>query len=148
MAQIPKLVPEIKQRWVEALRSGEYRQGFNKLCVIDSEDSDERLYCCLGVLCDLAVQDGVTRWNNDWQHQNQTFVSIETATALLPNSVIEWAFGRIPEPVKIGALTWVAEEPMVQEMFNGELDWESLATLNDSGKCNFSHIADLIEEQL
>ena len=47
--------PEIKQRWVAALRSGHYKQGPSAL------RRDDR-FCCLGVLCDLAVQDGVANW--------------------------------------------------------------------------------------
>ena len=45
--------PEIRARWVAALRSGAYEQGTSRL----RDASDRR--CCLGVLCDLAEQDGV-----------------------------------------------------------------------------------------
>lgn len=38
--------PELKAKWVEALRSGEYTQGRGWLC-------REGKYCCLGVLADL-----------------------------------------------------------------------------------------------
>jgi hypothetical protein len=38
--------PEIKAKWVEALRSGRYEQGRMMLL-------HEGRYCCLGVLCDL-----------------------------------------------------------------------------------------------
>lgn len=44
---------EIQDRWVAALRSGEYKQGKYRL------QRDDDTYCCLGVLCDLAVKDGV-----------------------------------------------------------------------------------------
>lgn len=37
---------EIKQKWVEALRSGKYKQGQGYLRKGNN-------YCCLGVLCDL-----------------------------------------------------------------------------------------------
>lgn len=43
---------DIKNRWVNALRSGEYQQTKNWLV-------RENGYCCLGVLCEIAVQDGV-----------------------------------------------------------------------------------------
>ena len=43
---------EVKKKWVDALRSGEYAQGRSSL-----RDHDE--YCCLGVLCELAVKEGV-----------------------------------------------------------------------------------------
>lgn len=42
---------EIKQKWVEALRSGKYQQGRNRLKSGES-------YCCLGVLCDVLTKDG------------------------------------------------------------------------------------------
>jgi len=44
---------EVKDKWVKALRSGEYKQGKNRL-----EDKQGN-YCCLGVLCVLAQKEGV-----------------------------------------------------------------------------------------
>jgi hypothetical protein len=49
---------ERKARWVEALRSGRYKQATGAL---KKEDG----YCCLGVACDLAAQDGVGKWLGD-----------------------------------------------------------------------------------
>lgn len=45
---------EIKQKWVEALRSGEYKQGKGTL-------RTNNLFCCLGVLCDITFPD---KWEN------------------------------------------------------------------------------------
>ncbi|NBQ68164.1 MAG: hypothetical protein EBU46_04735, partial [Nitrosomonadaceae bacterium] len=42
---------EIKQRWLNALRSGKYKQGEGSLRQLDNEGKPQ--YCCLGVLCDL-----------------------------------------------------------------------------------------------
>jgi hypothetical protein len=42
-----KVNKEYKEKWVEALRSGKYKQG--KGCL---KKGDE--YCCLGVLCDIV----------------------------------------------------------------------------------------------
>lgn len=42
--------PELKAKWVEALRSGNYQQGRYSL-------KKDGKYCCLGVLCEVA---GVT----------------------------------------------------------------------------------------
>jgi hypothetical protein len=39
---------EMKQKWVAALRSGNYKQGEGRL-----RDS-RNCYCCLGVLCDIS----------------------------------------------------------------------------------------------
>ena len=43
--------PEIKKLWLEALRSGEYKQA-QKFLGFRSTGQPER--CCLGVLCDLS----------------------------------------------------------------------------------------------
>jgi len=45
---------EIKQKWLEALRSGKYQQGRQALRNRDQQ------FCCLGVLCDV-VDD--SKWN-------------------------------------------------------------------------------------
>jgi len=39
---------QLKAKWVEALRSGEYKQTTDQL------KSDDDCYCCLGVLCVVA----------------------------------------------------------------------------------------------
>ena len=39
---------ELRTAWLEALRSGEYKQGIGKLCNSNLD------YCCLGVLCEVA----------------------------------------------------------------------------------------------
>lgn len=41
----------LKREWLEALRSGKYKQG--KLCLRDQDNA----FCCLGVLCDLVDPD-------------------------------------------------------------------------------------------
>jgi hypothetical protein len=45
--------PDIKAEWIRRLRSGEYPQG---LCALKSRDGT---FCCLGVLCEIAVGLGV-----------------------------------------------------------------------------------------
>lgn len=42
---------EIKQKWIEALRSGKYKQGKYHLKIVD--ESGEESFCCLGVLASL-----------------------------------------------------------------------------------------------
>lgn len=66
---------EIKKRWQEALRSGEYKQGAGSLRV------DEQ-YCCLGVLCDLYSKEKNIPWIYD------TFLESEY---VLPLEVQQWA---------------------------------------------------------
>lgn len=50
---------EIKQQWLEALRSGRYKQGQNRL------RSKEDEFCCLGVLCDVVDPKAWERKGSD-----------------------------------------------------------------------------------
>jgi hypothetical protein len=60
--------PEIKAKWIAALRSGEYAQGRYAL-----RDGDH--FCCLGVLCDVV---GVS-WT---QHESQFQAKYKNVTML------------------------------------------------------------------
>ena len=70
---------EIKQQWVEALRSGEYKQGKDYL----RRDGE---YCCLGVLCDLHAQATGYRWD-----QNTRSNTYRNADLYAPDEVLDWA---------------------------------------------------------
>ncbi|HEY4832468.1 MAG TPA: hypothetical protein VIH61_07925, partial [Waddliaceae bacterium] len=51
---------KIKKQWLKELRSGEWVQGRGKL--MDNQDRA----CCLGVLCDIAVREGIIKpWSFD-----------------------------------------------------------------------------------
>ena len=73
--------PQIKQKWVDALRSGEYQQTKGRL-------RKEDKFCCLGVLCDLYGKENNVKWNlanNGYNYEFQKFESY------LPSSVGKWA---------------------------------------------------------
>jgi hypothetical protein len=126
--------PEIKQRWVEALRSGEYKQTREEL--YDGNGG----YCCLGVLCDLAIKDGVLdkwddyidRWypNSD-ELEGAGLEGLWADDELLPAKAQHWA-----------GLTNHAPNVPFQDTK------KSLSILNDEFRLDFNTIADLIEEQL
>lgn len=71
-----KMNPEVKRQWVEALRSGKYKQGRGRLA------TPEGYYCCLGVLCEISpvkgVVDGYGVYYDGYGHH-------------LPPRVQEWA---------------------------------------------------------
>lgn len=46
---------DIKQKWIDALKSGRYKQGQGRLKSCNDE------FCCLGVLCDSIDSEG---WNS------------------------------------------------------------------------------------
>lgn len=114
----------IKEQWVTALRSGEYRQGKRYL-----HQSNE--YCCLGVLCDLAVKAGVL---TPERRTTAPIISYEEETSTLPESVSRWAGLTVP-----GGRA-VVDNPSV-DFAGGRI---SLAELNDEGH-SFREIADVIE---
>lgn len=61
-----KLDKEFKDKWLTALRSGEYKQGQG--CLYDSEND---CYCCLGVAVAL-VSDGVAHDKGNWGYVDST----------------------------------------------------------------------------
>ncbi len=119
--------PEIKKRWVEALRSGEYRQGTHALkqVVYDATGEQYVKYCCLGVLCDLHQKaTALSLWRSDTQRGVQTYCD---SLCYLPCDVFAWAGLQ-------------SHDPMVED--------SSLSCLNDAGGFTFDMIADKIEEHL
>lgn len=69
---------EVKERWVTALRSGEYRQTKEKL-------RDDKGFCCLGVLCDLYSKE---YWKPFLGEDRFSFLG---ETGVLPEIVYIWA---------------------------------------------------------
>jgi len=72
--------PQIKQKWLNALRSGEYQQTQRHLRTEDG-------FCCLGVLCDLYVKEN----NVEWEIDEDDIYRYEKHFTLLPPSVVGWA---------------------------------------------------------
>jgi hypothetical protein len=72
--------PEIKEKWLAALRSGDYWQTQEAL-------KDCIGFCCLGVLCDIHKKEtGTTQWL-DGGHSD-LYLGERTH---LPSAVQEWA---------------------------------------------------------
>jgi hypothetical protein len=81
------LKTEVKKLWVDALRSGEYKQGQSRL-----RDGDT--FCCLGVLCDLYRKDQGKRW---YKHPILG-LTMNGEEAYLPLAVREWAGIEVQSP--------------------------------------------------
>lgn len=134
---------EIKERWLKALRSGEFRQGAGELHTLPKPKSDgtewEERFCCLGVLSHLCWQDaGIEREAGvrAWRYGNSGEVSY------LPQEVIAWA-GLEYEGEREFAGSTVEET-------RGTLDLQKdrvLTRMNDSG-LSFEHIAETIEDEV
>jgi len=115
---------EIKEKWVEALRSGEYSQTTGVL-------RDDIGFCCLGVLCDLHQKEtGEGEWLQPKINKRIYYLDgsgVRDSGVLTPK-VMEWAG---------------------LDMDNFIIDGDSgyAAIINDNG-ATFAYIADLIEKNL
>lgn len=112
--------------WIEALRSGDYKQGRNQLRRDDK-------FCCLGVACEVyekhvggldihAMNDGVISGRVDYSYDGEY--------SGWPNVVRDWALGSL-------GLTTLDENELTAKLMN----------LNDGGH-SFDEIADILESKL
>ena len=95
--------PELKKRWVKALRSGEYKKGKEYL----KQNTPKGLrHCCLGVLCEIqharmtlgteAYEVGGYCGNLAPSYQKRYGVPEEAMHKLINmNDVRSWSFNRI-----------------------------------------------------
>lgn len=83
---IPKMDPEKKGWWVEALNSERFRKG--KGALRERHDDGLTYHCCLGVLCEVAIEHGLDL-ELATGPDGQTYFDNEAL--LLPGKVMEWA---------------------------------------------------------
>ena len=117
---------KIKDKWVSALRSGEYKQGIGKLA--NKKTDGEILYCCLGVLCEILL----------WHPELGVIVTTS------PNDQLVYNMNRysLEESIYIPC----GLEDGNPSILDRKGDRTTLAVLNDS-RVSFKEIADLIETQ-
>lgn len=119
---------EWKEKWVAALRSGEYAQTRGRLHTKDG-------YCCLGVLEDLVAKEKGDEWH--LSKSGRCFlIGAEENSDVLRRSTMELVKLRDVNPM-------ISSE----ETFPSLPRRSTLASANDSGY-NFEQIADIIESQL
>lgn len=114
----------IKAQWLEALRSGKYKQGKGAL-----HNKSDDSYCCLGVLCEVMGVPKYALEGDEHSHFTHYGVEGDFTSCSLPMSVSH-----------ASGLTCYGQ--FLDE--NGED--ESLAHLNDKG-ATFDQIAAIIEEK-
>lgn len=131
--------PKVKALWVEALRSGEYTQSFGALRK-DGTGGSPKGFCCLGVLCDLAVKAGVIPEPIHQGDEDDTYRYGDNE-GTPPRQVLEWAeMTHIHEGRDAPTLN---REGHFHNAFGSR---EALVVLNDVSKLSFEEIANLIEE--
>jgi hypothetical protein len=135
---------QVKEKWIDALRSGKYEQGSEKLRGYEG-------YCCLGVLCDLYAQEQNKEWDFRGYSENSEEESpdkmdywyFDGESEFLPDSVREWAGMAVSNPlVRVD----VSPEDYEDEWFWTPYEMIEIANLNDSGY-TFEELSKLIQEQ-
>src|SRR5579859_8070392 len=117
---MPKAVNKNVRLWLDALRSGEFKQGREHLRV---EKGSKFGYCCLGVACVI------------YQRETDDPVPELLADTLLPQRVADWlglasTMGKFDSPI-----------------YHGNDQANDLTELNDDAKYSFKKIADFIESK-
>jgi hypothetical protein len=120
--------PEIKAKWVAALRSGQYQQNRGSLRRNDA-------FCCLGVLCELHRQEvGGEEWCERTGSGTRAY---GRANALPPGEVSQWAGFDDDRKVTIGGVAARISAHNDGMVDNGQIPCRT-----------FAEIAKAIEEQL
>lgn len=118
--------PDVKQKWVEALRSGDYGQTTSFLRTSEG-------FCCLGVLCDLYHNEtGLGKWKLIDYTDGKDVEGFQGNDQDLPEEVRSWAGLKFHSP---------AFEFSKDGLYNAGV----LSELNDSN-FRFREIADIIEK--
>lgn len=68
--------PDVKEKWLKALESGDYKHVAHRLRCGD-------MFCAIGVLCDLHSKETGKEWFKDALYLNEIIVA--------PKDVLEWA---------------------------------------------------------
>lgn len=110
---------ELIEKWLEALESGEYKQGTGELT-----DEKMKRWCCLGVVCDVARKNGVRKLSDE---------------ELINNGYL---------PATMSKALGIDEEGGFLEniRYRGRI-FDTLARLNDAG-VRFKTIAKIIRQNL
>jgi hypothetical protein len=156
-----KVNKNIIKRWVEALRSGKYRQVTGSLRKDDRNTQGEACntgFCCLGVLTDMYIkehkQDDTKsgRWVFRLTKQDKKKKSTALYTPykrwlyvnggeqgdFLPDAVMQWAGFDTNNPHGKRSNDDPRHTSSLEE-------WDALSEFNDGG-WGFDEIADMIEE--
>lgn len=118
---------DIARRWAAELRSGDYRQG--KTYLTRTQGGVE-YDCCLGVLCKMAVRDGIIE-HQDTASNGVTTYDHENCT--LPDSVQKWADLNDADP------------QLLVQLRGHAVSLAHATVLNDEHEFTFEEIANAID---
>jgi hypothetical protein len=120
--------PELKTKWVTALRNGEYKQAIGVLRRNYADGT--RGHCCLGVLVEIS---GIGHWdewqmceydNNEvgfWPSENDA----DSVTGFLPNDYLEL----VGLPNKAAAVLMTINDGNDTDLYNGQHSFKQIADI-------------------
>ena len=141
MSKQIKFTQELKDKWLEALRSGEYSQTTETL-------KDENGFCCLGVLCDVIDPDG---WKNISSEDQEDHKFDDSWLHIHGPAVYGSAFHNMKVKTPEGFNDLL---PIVYSEFTERNDGSMLGPFNPATgqyehlKFNFNQMADWIEKEV
>ncbi len=92
---LPVINPGLVVGWYDALLSGNHTQGTG---CMESESEGETLQCCLGVLCRVAMAQGIKIPTSKKEISNtEVYFGVEAHAGVLPAEVTDVLFGKIEE---------------------------------------------------
>lgn len=112
---------QLRDKWVAALRSGEYKQTTGSLR--DTDENNQHLYCCLGVLCDVIDP---TKWTVSGHY-------------IFENGTKKGGSLSAEVSCKLGLSALVVEGATIED---------TLVEMNDTDRKSFDEIADFIEREV
>ncbi len=132
-----KFTPQ-QEAWLQALESGTYKQGKNRLCLINP--SGEKSYCCLGVAYELAREplkliNTVEEKFGEDKSPVYTDGKHNSCAALIPS--LKEYYGFMGDTAAITSVT--STDPLVDD---GRPC--SLASANDTYDWSFQKIAEFV----
>lgn len=131
---------EIAELWAAALESGDYVQGKGTLTRVSGFDGTEK-DCCLGVLCKVAVANGVPL---TVEHKDG-YTVYDGTEAVLPLAVQKWAGVENADPKCPGSGAFT-ESGVPDPTYTG--GWmRSFSSVNDGFGVKFPQLAQIIRDR-
>ncbi len=132
--------PYLRSRIIPALRSGEYQQGHGYLRQND-------LYCCLGVMTDCAIKDGLVA--GEWNCELKVFFSygksVDSEGISVLSTDVASVIG-IEADGRVRGYSYESSRREGESMREREFRRDSLWQLNDIDRLSLAEIGTEIEK--
>ena|SRR3990167_4598159 len=128
------MTPEFKKKWIDALRSGKYKQGTDFLCTKNG-------YCCLGI---AILECGYGFTDDGYVINKNGYVIKKGGDIIYENKELPDFMQDLLDLDRCGTIPNLTTADGKSRYYNRDRNTYTLADLNDYG-CTFNQIADVIE---